>query len=126
MNETLITAWLEVKAAEQRATAQRREIEDQLTAMMELPENLDGTKTIEGSGYQLKITGRLSRKIDSEKLQELASEHGLSDHLGALFRWKPEINMAAWKAADESITRPLLGAITTSAARPSFAITIKE
>jgi hypothetical protein len=34
--------------------------------------------------------------------------------------------MAAWKAADESITRPLAAAITAKPGRPSFAITIEE
>ena len=47
-------------------------------------------------------------KVNSDKLQELAAEHGLTDHLPSLFRWKPEINMTVWKAADASITTPLL------------------
>jgi hypothetical protein len=58
--------------------------------------------------------------------QELAAEHGLTEHLARLFRWTPEINMALWKAADETITRPLADAIMAKAGRPSFKITIKE
>ena len=69
---------------------------------------------------------RSDRKVDSAKLQELAAEAGLSDHLPNLFRWKPEINMAVWRATDEAITRPLAGAITVKPGRPSFKITIKE
>jgi len=65
----------------------------------------------------------LNRKIDSGKLQDLAAEHGLSDHLSTLFRWKPELDMKSWRNADESITKPLLDAITTTPSRPSFAIT---
>jgi hypothetical protein len=57
-------------------------------------------------------------------VQELAAEHGLTDHLSTLFRWKPEINMAIWKASDERITRPLAGAITAKPGRPSFTIDI--
>jgi hypothetical protein len=56
----------------------------------------------------------------------LAAEAGLSDHLGSLFRWKPEINATAWKQADNSITNPLLGAITSTPGRTSFSITFKE
>ena len=45
-------------------------------------------------------------------MQELAAEFGLTEHLASLFRWKPEINMAVWKATDEAITKPLAAAIT--------------
>ena len=41
-------------------------------------------------------------------------------------RWKPEVNMAAWKAADKSITQLLAGAITAKHGRSTFKITIKE
>jgi hypothetical protein len=64
--------------------------------------------------------------VDSEKLQELAAEAGLTDHLSTLFRWKPEIEMKAWKATDPSITSALADAITVTPGRPSFTITIKE
>ena len=67
----------------------------------------------------------MNRKVDSDKLQELAAENGLTEHLSTLFRWKPDIDAKAWKAADESITRPLMGAITTTPSRASFVI-IKE
>ena len=33
------------------------------------------------------------------ELQEIAAEHGLEAHLSMLFRWKPEIDARAWKAA---------------------------
>jgi len=56
-------------------------------------------------------------------VQEIAAEAGLTEHLSSLFRWKPEINMSAWKNADEKITTPLLGGITTTPGRASFTIT---
>ena len=59
-------------------------------------------------------------------MQELAAEFGLTEHLAKLFRWKPEINLAIWKAADESITKPLASAITAKPGRPSFTISHKE
>jgi len=118
--------WLHWKAAEEQAQTERRKVEDQIRKAANIAEDLDGTETLEAEQYVVKIAGRIDRKIDSEKLQDLAAEAGLSAHLGSLFRWKPEINMSAWKAADESITRPLAGAITAKAGRPSFKITIKE
>ena len=120
---TLSQAWLHAKEVERIAVDSRRDLEDQLSKALDISEQLDGTDTRKLGDYTIKITGRINRTVDSEKLQELANEAGLADHLGSLFRWKPEINMSAWKAADETITRPLAGAITAKPGRPSFAIT---
>lgn len=124
--QSLVKEWLESKAAESQAVQRRREIEDQLKALTNIPEDLDGTKTLDVPGYVVKVTGRIDRKVDADIVQEIAAEHGLDAHLSTLFRWKPELNMTAWKAADESITRQLSSAITAKPGRPSFAITTKE
>jgi hypothetical protein len=118
--------WLQHKAHEELATAERRRIEDQIVKLLAVAENFEGTETAEPEGFVVKISGRIDRKVDGEKVQELAAEFGLTDHLAKLFRWKPELNMAIWKATDESITKPLAVAITAKAGRPSFKITIKE
>ena len=124
--KTLSAEWLVFKYAEEKATAERRKIEDQMVKLLAIPPDFESTETAEPEGFVVKVSGRIDRKVDSEKLQELATEAGLSDHLSNLFRWKPEINMAIWKASDESITRPLAAAITAKPGRPSFKITIKE
>lgn len=122
----LAMMWLGQKEAERRAVEQRREIEDRMKSLIGVAENLDGTETASPSEYTIKISGRIDRKVDAEMVQELAAEHGLNDHLASLFRWKPEVNLSAWKAADESITKPLAKAITAKAGRPSFSITKKD
>jgi hypothetical protein len=120
-------AWLNAKQTEETAVKVRRDLEDQMVKDFQISSTLDGTKNITTSdGFIIKIVGRMNRKINAEKLQELAEEHGLSDHLSSLFRWKPEINSDQWAAADPSITQPLLDAITTTAGRPTFKIIIKE
>jgi hypothetical protein len=121
--DDLISQWRKAKDAETTAQAERRQIEDIIASVVSLADDLDGTLTISGV---LKITGRIDRKVDADKLQELAREAGLTDHLSGLFRWRPEINRKAWDAAADSITRPLLGAITSKPGRPSFAITDKK
>lgn len=118
--------WINAKAGEAAAIKQRREIEDKLVKQFAIPENLDGTKKIDADAYKIKIEGRINRRVNADKLQELAAEHGLTDHLSSLFRWKPEIAMTAWQAADASITTPLLDAITATPGRPSFTITVKD
>ncbi len=123
---TLSREWLLAKATEAAAQAHRRTIEDQMRSLIGVPETLEGVTKAAPDGYEIKVTGRIDRKVDSEKLQELAAEAGLSDHLPNLFRWKPELNMNVWKATDKSITDALAGAITAKPSRPSFAITPKE
>ena len=115
--------WLQEKHKEDAAKEERRKIEDEMLALAHIPENADGTNTLRLDSCTIKIVGRIDRKVDSDKLQELAAEHGLSEHLSSLFRWKPELNMAVWKAANEAITKPLAPAITAKPGRPSFSIT---
>ena len=100
----------------------RRALEDKMLASFRVPESLEGVMNATADGYKIKITGRMNRKVDSDKVQEIAAEHGLTEHLATLFRWKPEINMAAWKNTDASITGPLLDGIETKPGRPSFTI----
>ena len=119
----LYQQWLDAKAAEKKIVADRRTIEDQLVKALNIHKNLDGTQNVQDEGYKIKVVGRLDKKVNSEKLQDLAAEYGLTEHLSSLFRWKPEINASAWKSADPRITAPLLEAITTSNGRPSFTIT---
>jgi hypothetical protein len=120
---TIYQQWLDAKKAEKDAVAMRRDLEDQMIDSIGVPPDLDGTMNADADGYKIKITGRMNRKVDSDTIQDIAAEHDLTEHLSSLFRWKPEISMAAWKAADDSITRPLLGGITTTPGRPSFTIT---
>ena len=124
--EYLVRLWESSKLAEADAMKKRRRFEDLMVEALQIPESLDGTENFDVGNRNLKIVGRLSRKVNAEKLMELAEENGLNEHLQSLFRWKPEINLTVWKSASEEITRPLLGAVTTEPGRPSFSIQIKE
>ena len=119
--DNLYQQWLELKAAEKSATDARRAIEDELISTLRIQE-IEGVKTVKAPGFKVKVTQRFNRSIDADLLQEVAAEHSLESHLADLFRWKPEINAKAWAAADDSITGPLLAAITTKTGRPSFSI----
>lgn len=120
---TLYQRWLDAKKLEAAAVADRRDIEDQLAIYFGVPKDLDGTLKKEDTGFVIKMEGRINKKIDADKLQTLAAEAGLSEHLSSLFRWKPEINAKAWGAAADAVTQPLLGAITSTPGRPTFTIT---
>jgi hypothetical protein len=120
---SLYQKWLDAKEAEKAAIELRRSIEDQLVMELDIAKTLDGTQNIETDGYKVKVVGRLDRKVNSDKLQDLAAEFGLTQHLSSLFRWKPEVNVTAWKSADPLIIDTLQDAITTTNGRPSFTIT---
>jgi hypothetical protein len=120
---TLYQRWLDAKKLETAAVAERRELEDQMVETFAIPKDLDGTVKHAIDGYVIKTEGRINKKIDADKLQVLAAEAGLSEHLSNLFRWKPEINVKVWNAAAEAVTQPLLGAITSTPGRPTFSIT---
>jgi hypothetical protein len=121
----IFEAWMAAKEAEREAVEERRTLENELVRQLKIDDK-EGSKTIKEDGFIVKVTNRYNRRIDVDLLQDIAAEHGLSDHLGSLFRWKPDIDSRAWKAADESITNPLAQAITTTPGRPSFNITKKE
>jgi hypothetical protein len=120
---TLYQRWLDAKKLEGVAIKERRELEDLMVKEFAIPKDLNSTVNREVEGYKVKIEGRINQKIDADKLQLLAAEAGLSEHLSSLFRWKPEINAKAWNAAADAVTLPLLGAITSTAGRPTFTIT---
>jgi len=125
--EQLAQVWLQAKEAERQAVELRRTTEDAMRGLLGIRDDLDGTEIRAVGDVRLKIVGRIDRKVDSDRVQELAAEHGLVDHLSSLFRWRPELNVSAWKSADPSITQPLAAAITAKPGRPSFSIeTIKE
>jgi len=115
--------WLKAKADEHEAQERRRSIEDQLSEALKVDDRLDAVQTTKLDDFTVKVTTRLNRKVDADLVQEIASEYGIQDSLSQLFRWKPDINLTAWKNADKDITSVLSKAITTTASRPSFSIT---
>mgnify|MGYP003640328165 FL=1 len=116
-------AWMVAKEEERKAVARRRAIEDHLASLLGVADSLEGTETTTtDGGHRIKLTGRMSRKVDRHTASEVAAEYGLEAHLDKLFRWKPEINVSAWKSAPESVTRPFLKSITTTPSRVSFSI----
>jgi hypothetical protein len=119
---SLYKEWLEAKEMERMATERRREIEDILASEHNLARDFEGTLNADTSEYKVKIVGRLTHKVDADKLQELARENGMESHIVTLFRWKPEVNLGLWKVQGEEVKRALGGAITVQAGRPSFTI----
>jgi hypothetical protein len=119
--------WQTAKEAERVAVAKRRELEDQMSQALGVDPAREGTESHSlPEGLMIKIISRLDRKVDADKAQELAAEHDMGAVLGVLFRWKPEIDLAAWRKAPADVTAIFAGAVTVKPGRPSFTIATKE
>jgi len=124
MTVSLYQDWMNAKEAERAAVEARRAIEDQIAAKIGTSE--EGSVTFHDQGYTIKFTVKYNRTVDGDKLQEIATANGLEAYLSTLFRWKPELNLKAWKGTSENITKALAEAITTKPGRPGFDISKEE
>lgn len=124
--EELSRLWFIAKQDETIAIQNRRELEDKMSEIIDINPATEGTINVEGNEYKIKIMTRLTRKVDADKLQEIAAEHDLSKELSTLFRWKADIDMKSWKLAPPEVTNVLALAVTTTAGRPSYSITKEE
>ena len=122
----LYQQWMEAKAAESEMTARRRALEDEMTKSLQITEDWEGSYTMKDGGFKINIKRAFTRKVDGKKLSAIASEFGLQDYLPTLFRWKPEIDMKAWKDTEPSVTDKLAQAVTTTPGRVSFKIEEEE
>ena len=112
--------WLKAKKAEEKAKEKRLEIEASIVDGLRLP--LEGTTTVDGDEYKVKISTKISRTVDADKVVEIATTSGRDDLLRKLFRWKPEINKAIWDAEDDEIKSIFSAAVTAKSAKPSISI----
>lgn len=124
--EELAISWMFAKHEESIAIQNRRELEDLMSEMLDIDPATEGTINVEADQYKVKIITRMTRKVDADKLQEIAAEHDLNQELSTLFRWKADIDMKSWKSAPPEVTAVLSQAVTTTAGRPSYSITKEE
>ena len=122
----LYEQWMEAKAAETEMTARRRAIEDEMAKSLQITEDWEGSYTMKDGGFKVNIKRAFTRKVDGKKLTAIADEFGLQGYLPTLFRWKPEIDMRAWKDTETFITDKLAQAVTTTPGRVSFKIEEEE
>lgn len=121
--QQLSEEWMEAKAAEHDATEKRRLIEDELCRLLEVQKTDEHTRKVEAEPFIIKIACRINRKVDGDLAQEIAAENDMQDHLGLLFRWKPELSMTAWNGVGDNVKHVFARAITATPGRPSFTIT---
>jgi len=122
----LLVEWRVAKQLEQKATHRRREIEDQIKAFIGFDENREGNVALPFDGGRVVVTARLDRKVDAQLARQLAAENHLEDWLDRIFRWKPELEVRAWRKAPEHITQIFVPAITTKPGRATFSLELEK
>jgi hypothetical protein len=120
--QKLSVEWLEAKEAERDATERRRLIEDEMVRLIGVEQTDEHTRKVEADPFTIKIACRINRKVDGDMAQEIAAENDMQDHLGLLFRWKPELSMTAWNGVGDNVKQVFARAITATPGRPSFTI----
>ena len=122
----LYEQWMEAKAAETEMTARRRAIEEEIAKSLAVPEDWEGSYTMKDGGFKINVKRAFTRKVDGKKLSAIADEFGLQDYLPTLFRWKPEINLKAWKDTEPSVIDKLAQAVTTTPGKIGIKIEEEE
>jgi len=122
----LYEQWMEAKAAETEMTTRRRAIEEEIAKSLAVPEDWEGSYTMKDGGFKINVKRAFTRKVDDKKLTALANEFGLQEYLSTLFRWKPEINLKAWKDAEPTVTDKLAQAVTTTPGKIGIKIEEEE
>lgn len=120
--EQACIAWNEAKDAEKHAVENRRQIEDWMTRQLSVADDFEGSKSVDIGDFKVKLTGRMTRKVDEKMIIAIANEQGLVNHLDSLFRWKADINTAMWNKTNPEITTAFLRGITTKPGRVGFSI----
>jgi hypothetical protein len=124
--ERLLIEWRVAKQLEQEAVHRRRAIEDEIKAAIGFDEGREGSETLPFNGGRVVITARLDRKVDAQLARQLAAENHLEDWLDRIFRWKPELEVRAWRKAPEHITQVFAPAITTKPGRATFSLELEK
>jgi len=120
--ERLLIEWRVAKQLEQEAVHRRRAIEDEIKAAIGFDEGREDSVALPLDGGRVTITARLDRKVDAQLARQLAAENHLEDWLDRIFRWKPELEVRAWKKAPKYVTQAFAPAITTKPGRATFAL----
>lgn len=121
MNEmqALLSQINEAREAEREAKSKRIALENELLIRVDHRFTEQGTARYDGFSVRQEHT----RKVDRAKLVAVALEHGITNQLESLFRFKAEVDSRGWAKASEETKAILSVAIETKPARP--VITIK-
>jgi hypothetical protein len=98
--DQLVAARIAAKAQEDAAVAARRELDQQIAALLSDANKPEGTVSQKlADGKKVSVTYAINRKVDTESLQNDWAR--LSDAVQGLFRWKAEISVTELRKLDD-------------------------
>ena len=122
----LVKAAYRLKAEETEIKARRLRVEEYLAAALQVPDQWEGSRTVDIGQYKVKVMQKLNTRIDKD-LTTFARANHLEGYLGAIFRWKPEIDKKKWDNAPEQVRAAFSEVVIQTPSKASFTITpIKE
>jgi uncharacterized surface anchored protein len=93
-----------------------------MARQLSIANDFEGSRSVDIGDFKVKLTGRMTRRVDEKMIIAIANEKGLVNHLDSLFRWKADINTAMWNKTNPEITAEFLRGITTKPGRVGFSI----
>lgn len=109
MNELtreMIEEWIDTSTALKATKDEEMELRKDICSIINEQEEGYGTKAVEAHGFKLKATFGLSYKIDEDVLEALKDQ--LTEADLACIRWKPQLDVAAFKALGSDLLNEIV------------------
>ena len=120
--DQLLFQWHEWKQAERKANAARVEVEEQIAALVNVPE--EGSAKTETDYYKMTVTGTMRRTVDEAALSALRDQ--IPDAIrNRVFRYKPSLDLKELRYVQNNepdIYTTLAQVITAKPGNPTFKV----
>ena len=117
IDKDVLEEWIDAAASLKAAKAEEMELRKDICEILQEADSRYGTLNFDVHGFKLKATFGLSYKIDEEALEAIQAD--LSEADLACIRWKPQLDVAAFKALGSDLLNSVV--IVTPAA-PSLKV----
>lgn len=117
IDKNVLEEWIDAAASLKAAKAEEMELRKDICEILQEADSRYGTLNFDVHGFKLKATFGLSYKIDEEALEAIQAD--LSEADLACIRWKPQLDVAAFKALGSDLLNSIV--IVTPAA-PSLKV----
>ena len=117
IDKDVLEEWIDAAASLKAAKAEEMELRKGICEILQEADSRYGTLNFDVHGFKLKATFGLSYKIDEEALEAIQAD--LSEADLACIRWKPQLDVAAFKALGSDLLNSVV--IVTPAA-PSLKV----
>ena len=106
IQETLIQEWIDAAAERKAVKEQEMELRKQICEKLQEADGRYGTLNFNVHDFRLKATFGLSYKIDEDALEAVRAD--LSEAELACIKWKPQLDVAAFKALGSELLNEIV------------------